>query len=54
MAPNHHVMDAYALARSLEFRPELAVMVGSAFHEWEHFQPRPKLLDHREILLRPR
>jgi hypothetical protein len=26
-------MEADALARSLEFRPELTVMVGSAFHK---------------------
>jgi hypothetical protein len=59
-------MDTCALARSLEFRPELTVMVGSAFsvpedggvvalsYEWEHLQPSAKLLDHNQILLRPR
>jgi hypothetical protein len=33
MTSNRHVMEADALARSLEFRPELTVMVGSAFHK---------------------
>jgi hypothetical protein len=54
MTSNHHVMEADALARSLEFRPELTAMVGSAFHKWEHLQPPAELLDRREILLRPR
>jgi hypothetical protein len=54
MSANHRIMDACALPRSLEFRPELTVMVGSAFYEWEHLQPSTKLLDHNQILLRPR
>jgi hypothetical protein len=44
MTSNHHVMEADALARSLEFRPELTAMVGSAFHKWEHLQPPAELL----------
>jgi hypothetical protein len=54
MAPNHHVMDAYALPRTIELRPELTIMVGGAFHEWEHFQPPAELLYHLQILLHPR
>jgi hypothetical protein len=53
MTSNHHIVNPNTLARSLEFRPELAVMGSSPLRKTQNFQTRTKLLDDGQVLVRP-